>query len=508
MPKENLVLGVHDFIPPQGLVTVRLVDPDRKWRVRKEVKVENVVMNWWLSAANPVMRRLQWDDTTIGRVCGYAPNWSSTESGFTRDTIWSTVNGARQGYWPGLYGNYMRHVWASDVDATPDADKPWIPSDASLANEGNVTAMCSVDTVDTLSADHTQRGSWLPGDSYHDNTRSRTVMEWGTTQGNGTWRSIGLGNVNSRRIGNQAVPQGWLGYNRAQSLRSVNALNPEDSTYSYVNNVTSGGESIAYASETLLVAARSNSIIIFNPQAYTTVQVYTAFSTGSGKVTVAHDGTDLWVARGTSIYRVSDSDSNSITNTYDLSASITESDIYDITSDKTDLYVLTSTHVHQINSSGVWQSSWAHGLTASGYCENIEWDPNMDFLWISMDNDGAWTSGTYTEYWGDWAYSGDQSWEADDFRIRAFNKTGTQQPYWQKPGWNLGTDPYQLTMGFSGMDPQGWLGAISRSYYNTPTTSGKAMILGPSAASHVNLGTDFVKTSSDSLQLIYDFNYS
>lgn len=510
MPKENIVLGVNDFKPPTGLVKVQLFDPDRPWRVKKEVEQENAVMNWWLSAANRVGRSLA-NDTSLNFQAHFDSNESSSEAAFTKQTgsYWPGVLGARPGKWPGRYGNHMKHVWASDVDVEPDADKPWIPSNGNLDDLGNVVGWSSTDTVYGLDNEFTNRGTIVLGSCVLNMDMNRMVMEWGTTQGNGVWRSVGLGSLNIRSGGSMAVPTPWRYY--------LNGVNYRDQRWTMnIENVPAahGGvfecaDSMAFAEPTQVFAARNNTIMSRNLQTYSNNFGYTAFPVGSGRTTVAWKSPDLWVARGKSVYRVDPSDGTTVNNTYDLTAQLTDGDIIDITCDGTDLYLLCPDNVHVVNSAGVWQSSWAHGRDCDDpYMPgNIEYDPGLDYLWISTDVDGAWTSGSQTDLWNDWTLTGDSSWEGDTWRVVCFNKTGTQQPYWLKPGWKLATDPYYLRMGLTGMDPQGWVSHFGRSYYNDVTNSGEMWGVAPTAASHVNLGQDFEKTSSDSLRLIYEFHY-
>jgi len=509
MPKEIIVPGVHDLIPPQGRVTVRLLDPDRPWRIRKEVKEENAIMNWWLSAANKGYRG-GWDnDTVIRQVPGFSPNVANTTSGFVNSSPFVPMG--KPGYWPGRYGNYVNKFWASDQDVTPDADKPWIPTNNNT--DGALTAFSPTDVITSLDVTKLARGTPVASESWSKWDQARTVMEWGTTQGNGTWRSVGFGEVQHKRIDNEACPGLFYGYQKTPLKRDSRASGVVYDSGSI--NSFDTPDSMSFESATLLWATRGDGYIAsLNPSIWTWITSYISFGTGTGRMGIVGKAPDVWVTRNKNLYRVDpDISSISITNTYDLSSNITESDIIDITTDGTDFYLLSTTHVHKVNTSGVWQSSWAHSLTASAvyYANirgNIEYDPNMNHLWISMDSVGTTTSAIIPRNWSQYIDSdNDCSFEHDDFRVRSFSLAGTALNYISKPGWNSTYATRGLPTGLTGMDPQGWVSFVA-DIYAGDVTNGRVYPLGPNAVSHSNLGSDIVKTSSDSLQVIYDFDFS
>jgi len=252
----------------------------------------------------------------------------------------------------------------------------------------------------------------------------------------------------------------------------------------------------------------SGNLSLFNVQDWTTTYGVQSFGVGSGQAGVVALGSDVWVTRNSSVYRVDPDISASVTilNTYDITASIGGDTLYDITTDGTDLYVLGTDNVHKVNTSGVWQSSWAHSLTliAGLTAPNLEYDPGMGHLWLSPGDNPSSTSGSHTEPWGSWDSYGDSSWETDTYRIKSFNLTGTAQNYTIKPGYSYGSDPFYPKNGITGLDAQGWVWWYHVDYYG-----GRYIRpIGPNCISHANIGSDIVKTSSEALKVVYDFDFT
>lgn len=523
MAKSIIVPGVHDLIPPQGRVTVQLTDPDRPWRVRKEVMAENAVMNWWLSGVKDdgFLGDFE-DDTEIQYKTGFSLNGAATNATFSHKSWAAGKFNSIEGRWPGRYGNYIDHFWASSANVTPDADKPWIPTNDAT---GQITAWGNLDVAAAVDAvNYPERGTLVAAESWSTWEQSRMVLEWSTDQGNGTWRSAGIGQIIASTSGAGATPHPFCMYLRTPALRNVSQYNMVNARVGGVTTFGAGSTreitSMHHSDyDRLWSIDRDGQMACFDMSIWAAVYGITDTGlTDDRCYGIAWLNDRLWVVSNANanLYEYDD-DLSALTlnSTIDMTANISGDTIYDITTDGTDLYVLGSSNVHKFDNTGTYQSSWAHGLTLEIYGNyhqhpGIEYDPAMDGLWVATgNNDRNATGSNVTTPWGGVYDSNDAAWGNGTERTHLFNLAGADQNRTWNPMWYISDDPYMQTSSITGMSPQGWhFWGTSGYYLNGQDNYAYNFSQGPSAASHAILPSDVIKTSSDALKVVYDFDFT
>jgi len=506
MPKEYIVPGVHDLIPPEGRITAILTDIDRN-KVVKEVKAENLLTNAF-KASLAHGGRGDFADDNIRRYHPHlSPVLGCTDAGFTRDGPWAHFN--RDGMYPGRFPFYANWFWTCAENYTPNAAHTHMPVNA----DGMFTGHAKTDLVHTTSSDQSTRGTIVPSQMWHKWAQSRLVVEFASTEANGVHRTVGVGKVDSSlRNSMSAVPGNPL--NVLPSLRNAwhdhysnpeaaTGMEPSNGTYVHLMSVSSVSPTEIWYTD--------NTPILYKFDPLTGVSLTgpnSAAMVGSGRVGVVALGSDLWLSRGKTIKRCVKPTTSSltITNTYDHTATLGSETYEDITSDGTNLYAITNVKVYVINpATGTITSSWAHGGTYIDGAK-IEWDPAMGHLWIQV--------GTVVEANATYSPS-TYEWPHVDY---VTNPISRARPSATDPlssrGWTTAgvRTPFQLHMphgaynvypaGVTGMSPDGWsffFGAYHR-YGLRP--------YGASMASAANLGSDIVKTSAQSLKFVYDFNFT
>jgi len=508
MPLETIVPGVRDLIPPQGLVTVQLTNPDTG-KVVKEVKAENLIANSFLAQVNGHFRgALDNNDARNQNMPNFSPVAANSDSGFTREYLWAHLG--RPGIYPGLFGNYMPWLWASDKNISPDANRTVPP--CTTISTGNMTGHVRTDVAHATVAGQLNRGTSTAAESWHRWDQSRLTCEFATTEGNGTYRSIGIGRLGSHYNLNSCIALA-LASDQTSNLR-----------YTHSQPISRSGDLLGLGSVWMRSASfedsnhfwlstTANNLFVFDWETRTlTAGPLSATVTGTNQIGVCIKGSDLWLTRDKQLFRCVKFTGGSltITNTYNLATPLGAEIIFDITTDGTSLYLLTQTKVFVVNpADGSVTTSWTHGMTNfdAAYCCNIEWDPKMQHLWIHFgtDDDAGYLSGNNSLiewYWNasDYAYTGTR---ATNQTVYGYSTAGVALPY---RFLMLSSGYRQRPQGFTGMDSQGW--TCFQCIYADGTYSQVPVNMCSMIASHALLPSDVVKTSTNGLKIVYDFNFA
>ena len=559
MKEKAIVPGVHDRVPPHGRVTLQLTN-DSTGKIVKEVKDENAMMDWYMSQVARRSRLLHPGDlivqsglSPLGDLQGAATTeFDLFQKYYTPGECPTTISPSYQTYW----------LWASAANVTPNSAHTHIPvSDA----EGAVTAFARLNATYTYDAQNPSRGTVIPDECIQSFDKTRMVVEFGTNQGNGIYRSVGVGRVAQANLahpahsgGGYGTPGGILtGFYRdnggedtnpeyglkslAQNLQQFSSNAPNTTQYlsgdrlnpSAVNASTYILRNATAPDHRVYAVMNNNNIYIFNMQLRTEVAGPTSATiTGSGRVSVSSLSTDFWVARGTTLYRCvhPTTDALTVNNTYAPVTGFTDAAILDITNDGTNLYALGDTNVFVINpATGAVTSSWAHSLPRSGPVSTIEYDWCQEILWITYEPDGIITNSVSPLHGVlNIGNAATNFASLPSVRIYGYNIGGGRAPYALVPGsghhwtghWNgtenvstSGTWRQTLYSGLTGINHLNpWSGWLGQFYRSTPSGSGTGMYVvggyGPSMATHANLGEDVEKDDTQSLKIIYDFDYT
>lgn len=509
MPREVIVPGARDLIPPQGRVTLQLTNPDTG-RIVHQVQAENMLMNCWLAQVNQHYRgALDSGDAKNQYIPVFSPVAACNDAGFTRDNVWSSLG--RPGIYPGWYSNFMPWLWASDKNVSPLATRT-VPPHTDLTN-GNFTGYARLDLAHTGAAGRDNRGTVVPGESWHKYAQSRATVEFTTGQANGTYRSIGIGRLASHYNANRCA-SAPIRVDDLVSLRDIDsqmwpgggdrfgAGMPKSASFEDNNN--------------FWFSNAAHNLYKWNFQTNTalTGPLSAAITPGGGTnfVGLAIQGGFMWLSRGSYIHKCNKFTSGSLTilNSYNLATPLGAEIWLDITTDGTSIWGLTQTKVFQINpADGTVTTSWVHGLGSiydGAGTNNIEWDPTNQHLWvwIGADDESPYNNGTGTLYNWNWTttYSVPAA-KMPNTRVVAFSTAGVQLPY----SFHLMWDEQQpRTYCFTGLDSNGWCALFggTRSGGNYLHFINMASMMG----SHALLPSDLVKTSANGLKIVYDFDFS
>lgn len=534
--KAVIVPGVHDPIPPHGRVTVQLTHPDTG-RILKEAKAENAVMDWFLSQVGKMNVRGNFTNSSVADAHRYfQPNFNPLSMNIdtleNRDTITAKFNVA--GMYPGIYpsGTEVPFIWASSSDISPNSAHTHFPASD---QEGHLTAFANTDLVYTTVAGNLPRGTVNPAECRHTYDQSRMVVEWPTTHGAGVYRSIGIGSVTQRNLAHGPGQGAAVGV----PLSQINVLKDSLGRTNVRRSAITYGQSEPWNSVTwpdhrwFVTRKTTQDIWIGNFETATGIVGQGPSSAtigGSGQTSVAAHGGQLWVARGTTLKKCDYPTGASLTvnNTYSPVTGFTDAAILDITSDGTNLYLLGISKVFIVNpATGAVTSSWTHSLPRTGSTEiaNIEWDPAMQFLWLTLEQFSS--TNIPLSWGGDVTNVGLTS--LDVSRTYAYSTSGTRLNYalpFAVPALLYSYNTLAIVSGGSAWDGNAicryasgltgfaqqnkWACMISSNVNTSNTTSGTAgiMLSGPSMASHAVLDDDVVKDTSTGLKIIYDYNFT
>lgn len=506
---ELVAIGVNDVTPPEGRVTLELRSASTG-RLRKRVVVENALMDWYKAAVLRNGGRGRFDTLTSStwRDYGLNPVWyQQGQGGIVPDE--QTLEGWMvPGRWPAVAGVTRlctNWLWASDANVAPDAGKIHIPL-SGIDVTGGVKIDTSAYTADGIQNRRGTPNLALSLDSYDQN---RMVVDFASSEGNGTYRSIGIGNLI-----NQKVSPGGLRPYPAQ-LRIT-----DPSANTVPSAVTLGVFGVRHAAmgQNKKIWTVDASFQLSRISVTAATVLATDFTVVAGNVpgsggplgpVVEHTPSDFWVARNQTLFRCVAPVSNAAitpVNTYDLSATLGAEAILDITFDGTNLYLLTLTSVYVVNpATGASTSNWTHGLSGGtlGW-QSMVYDSAEELLWINFVDQ---TSGGVVE-WGSPTAGSLIALNSNSLVCYGFGVAGGS-PTKSHMGRHVGVNGSSQTPGRQ-------LGAIRSDGHffgrvGTDGTGGSnAHFLtphGPSMATHALLGADVEKTAADGLRITYDFDW-
>lgn len=516
---ELVAIGARDIIPPEGRVMLELRSGNTG-RLRKRVVVENALMDWYKAAALRNGGRGSFEVTTPSNL-----RWS----GGVNPLSWTAFNGSpvsvpagnvngslfamsRPGAWPILMGvtrNMTNWLWASNASTTPDATKAHIPTVAGP----EVTAGVKINTT-AFAADGIQnkRGNINSALSYLTWDQIRMVCDFSTAEGNGTYRSIGIGNLVNQILapgGLRPFPAAvrWENNSIVTSTMLAAGTHPGLLANAYL---AMGKNDDFWVVDTGFALSRRNVLDCTSSASgallFTVSAGNVPGSGGPNGPVIEQTASDFWVARNQVLYRCVAPTSNvamTVTNTYNLAATLGAEAIEDITFDGTNLYLLTTTKVYVVDpATGASTSNWAHGRTGgtAGY-PTIMWDAAEQLLWINFIDR---TNLTNTHSWGSGSGS-NQAANPDTAICYGYTTAGSITK------WHMGRP--SGSFGASGTPARQLLAPRSDGLFfmRIGNDGGNTNIYdwyGPSMATHALLPSDVVKTSSDVLRITYDFNFS
>lgn len=498
--KATIVPGVHDPIPPEGRISVELLHPDTG-RVRKRVRAENALMDWFRKNAAPNGGRGEGVASSIYQFDSFNPIQETTLG-----TPKFPAAAVGPNSWP-VYipaNNAANWLWATAQNVTPDATKHHIPTGSAT---GDIVSATKLDASWVPDGIQLRRGSIQLASCIRSWDRQRIVTEFGLAYGNGIYRSIGLGSIINQRISPaamRATPSvvnnpltnnlpdfGW------NSGSSVGMLNMN------LGRVGHDPDLGVFWGQTSAIYGGSNLIRWDGATEALTVSGANVPGSG-GQWSVAVNGSDFWITRNKVLYRCVKPTSNvavTVTNTYDLAATIGADTILDVAVNRAtnELYLLTETRVYVVNGvTGASTSNFAHGLTfAVGdrpyAC--IEWSVVEQQLHISCPD----AAGSPNEGWGYNAAAPANYLSPPTCLIHGFTAAGAAAKMLMVPQFNTRTSTNRA---YSGT----YMGLTESGFAMASRTS-DPYILGPSMATHALLGSDVEKTAADALRITYDFDF-
>ena len=499
MTKRMLVPGVHDLIPPDGRITVELLHPETG-RVRQKVQAENALMDWYRKNAIPNGGR--------GGPGGSLFSTLQYDSFYPMQDLiyWSFASDLHQpNSWPSPWEPSLSAlwIWATSANVAPDQTKHHIPT---VDPNGEVTSGARLDIAFTPDGLQLSRGTVVLASCIRSWARTRMVVEYGTAYGNGTYRSIGLGSVVPKRTGSgmrscppsMGASSPWNSVNGGSTAPApqfnVNVF-PHRGCVDYAEGglwgFSSGFTGLGrYLPNTALNGSMVELVTLAN------------LPGSGGQLAVAVNGSDFWISRNKALYRCVKPTSNvavTITNTYDLTATVGADTILDIAVDRVAnlVFLLTQTKVHVINgATGAPVSDFLHGMT-SDVSAAIEWSKAENQLHVSFGG----SPGSPDLGYGTWAGSA-SNYPANPI-VRGFTTAGAAAKSFLIPQYGVASGnnsmysaPY-VALNEAGI---GWTHRLLSSVYAVPE--------GPTMATHALLGADVVKTGADALRITYDFDFA
>lgn len=523
------VLGIHDPAPPEGRVTIELLD-ERGLKVLKRERADNAILNHWTEAARKFVR----GDSGIINMDRVGYNFAGlralntdTDVSYANgtDNWWRTAPSARNilGIPAFLTSNYHSLLLSASTEAV-DADEWAFP--------GDITAFCYLPEAYAPST-NTKRAGLVIASSFRTPTAVRYQAEWGTAYGNGTINSIGLGdcifpvgigacfaqpsNYASNGFGFGTDASSAAGHGRFQASRGnpatarwgTNAISSTEGALASGHRVSDAEYWTFYSG---LAANVINKIDLTGPATITpfynditaaagiavTGPSGTTIGAGTGKVGITALGADLWLGYATTLKRCAKPTNTtlSVTNTY---APVGVGTCIDLTTDGTSLYWLDATKVWVINATtGAVTTSWTHGLP--GTLMNIAYmakPTSKPRLYISYMNAAGFS--------GLWNNSGVPA--RSPAAMWAFTTAGVGE---QSIGYCPATSVNSTAVINSGLimpltdDCKHHLGMTG---WTIGLAGVPAQIYGPSHLSRTVLGAPIVKTSANGLRAVYEFGF-
>lgn len=511
---ELVAIGTRDLVPPQGRVTLELRSAT-SGRLRKRVQVENALMDWYKAAVLRNGGRGRFDVTAtipnpwVGPT-GANPLGIAQGAGGVVPAERSITGLAVPGRWPadsGVARNASGWLWATAANVSPDATKTHIPTVAGVEVTAGGLLSSATWVPDGVQNKRGTLNTALSGRTWD---RIRMVVDFSTSEGNGTYRSIGIGTLVNQRLAPGGLRPFPAALNAAAFIpSSVTSTPTGGNPLTTINNtyhVRPGYNSDMWFVDTSFRLNRLN--LLVGVQGTAGVQISAANVPGSGGPlgpVTQPTPTDFWVARNQVLYRCVTPVANvamTVTNTYNLAGTLGAEAILDMTYDGTNLYLLTLTKVYVVDpATGASTSNWTHSLSGGtlGY-QSIGYDAAEQLLWINFVD--RTTGGTIQ--WGATASGSPLVLNFDSLICYGFTTAGTLTKWHM--GRHTGTQGSTQTSSrqISGIRTDGLV--IGR--LNNDANSDIYDFFGPSMASHALLGSDVVKTSNDVLRITYDFDFA
>lgn len=515
---REIVLGIHDPAPPEGRVTLELLD-ERGLKVLHRERANNAIMTHQTNMMKHRVRGRQKSNAS-DVYGGYNFHNQTLDSSFG---TW-TEEGEHpiiQGWWASakaghpelrtpeaeaaLYG----YIILSDSTETVNADEFMFP--------GNVNAFVDL-TVGVAPGTNLKRTGLTLANCQRTSSLLRYEAEWGTGYGNGVHNSIGIGSVewSTGQYASVRAPYFYTATGVGQWFGNRSLGAGSSGTYGYSAHRVDNSEiwilpSMVNASYQLYKLDITG-LTAFSPFGQTPSSAanglsvagptLTTIGAGTNQAGVAVIGSDLWLAYGTTLKRcVKPTNTTlSVTNSYTpagVGACI------DICTDGTWIYWLDTTKVWKINATtGVVDSSWLHGLNASDIFTGLVWTNNpVPRLLISrkaLTSLGTMTNGKVSSA----SLTFPTISTAHDISTGAQTAHISSSLSFSSNGQTLTQGGYLFPLDNA---HRNWVGWPSNYYFSsyateltfTPTTHNSRTVL----------GAPITKTSANSMRVVYEFGF-
>lgn len=422
MPRE-IVPGVRDLIPPEGRITVEVRD-ERTGKLKQRLRGENAHMDWYMNhlkksltfptltySTNTALSRSLAAPFYVGPIAEQAGQAAATGVRRAAEFFGTGVTGGLASLqWLTVFGN----LWLSDNTAAIS------PSDRHIPGEIIGAAASYSDT----NIGNTRLGQSVLSLMEFGSSTFKYVAEFGTTKGNGTFQTVGLGSIQGDVLasGNtnlvlkvmpcaystgDIIAAGDFGFANNSVMVASGVLPATTSangmawalggTFFYQKGQTTGS---------LLAYPRSVGFPTTNPAATYTVTNANLGTPTSNAHGIAVQGGLLWVISGTNAWRnyvdpiASNTPSVNASGTF---TGFTDTGVIDICTDGTSIYILGQTKVFVFDpTTQTITSSWTHGVSelasANSTSGSIEWSHAESNLWVTSSSTAS-TAGVYTIGW-------------------------------------------------------------------------------------------------------------
>lgn len=417
--EKAIVPGVHRLAPPEGRLTLSLLD--ERGRVIHRTEAHNSVTN---QLRECVMTWVRGNDNAgwYGLDSGVFQNG---QHGVFTDVAYSAVGSA----YPHVYAHmtqFLSSIYLSSSSAAVDPDW-WFPL--------GLEAGARIDANNTFT-DNAKRGHRQTAHMIRTNDSMLYVVDFNLNEANGfSIESVGLAGLRYPGTDTYNGVYGWITANMfalsggsgiAQTRVSSTTPVPGSPTKLWIYG-SDGSWEIDFA----LGVYPSN----WTTTALRTVTgpVPATWGASVNNTGIAIIGTDFWIMDTTRLRRTAIPTSTSLPtvhNTYSPVTGFTDAACLDMTTDGTNLYAIGSTKVFVISPiTGAVTSSWDHNLTGA---HSVTYDDVHDILWLigqenpSYSRDGYLVNNSIVQNGGDVVHSATNSGFSAPY---PFTKSGTSLGY-------------------------------------------------------------------------------
>lgn len=507
MNHREVVLGVRDLVPPEGRVTVQLID-DHTGKVLHKQRSDNLITNFGVDLIKSAIRdgSLELAQTISLPRAGFG--WHNAINNMSRTFWWQKFGTAYAPVRPGYMNAYTKFLYLSDATAAVSATEVDIPG----------TVMGFSDTSGATTLSHTKSGTLLEPNCVIGPAFNRYEYEFGTTKANGTFQSIGYGSLGWNHVAassdvfpmcgsafysidNGVGQYGGGGSNvlHAAAVGAPSVSGSDGSLYSghleSVNAVWVAYPSIGVAKWDMNGSGATTAANAVPSVTALFTVTNTTLGSGASKIGVCVLGANMWVGYGTTL-KVGVKPTSTAWSAASTYAPAGVGTCLDITTDGTNIYWLDATNVRVIDpATGTVTSSWSHaGPTEATVAKTIGWCVADSTLRIGYN-------GTNTESYDSTlgtavarshrlkAYTLSGATPTKPILIVAHNKSSTTPIFW-------GGVAYDQTTGWGG---------LMLSYMQSTGSGG---YVGPTLFSRTLLASPITKTSSQALRVTYEFGFS